>query len=568
MKTKVQLKNLYLIAVIAIGLIGLGVGSTFAMFNASTSIDNPIAFNSNLSSINLLAETIEVTVPAGEDKNVDIVVSNTSIDSLNYTAWYSPTSNDLVVGSTSSNNSYGPVGTLPISGNFTLTVQLRNNGNSPITVTVGVSSSGDTIVLPSGVTVVPAGELPHLLSLSDFTYILGSDQTTISSLSGDFYNQSTQTISEQSNVTLPSSITIEQDEVLLVRYIGSNPEVDIPNTFTYHGDTFNVVLLSYLSDGSNLSTGLFYHNDSVENIYFSDNVKYIALNSSGNGYDNNSMSNMFNGCTSLSNIDLSNIDLDDVTSYSNALTGVSTSTVITVPNCTQYRSFISKFGTSYTGLSATNINNPAFTCYYQEVEYIQSNANSYIDTAVLDSNTEFEIYVKANIISYSGYGYIFGAWTNDNQANTLCYVRSSDGKIGCWVNNAYSDSAMTPFTAQQDFEVLVNNSQFKYNDVTKTSFVDGSSRSPLSIYIFRRNGTPMQSTSIVAKLYNMYIKDNNVLIRNFVPCYSLTTVTNSKGVQVPSGTAGLYDTVNDVFYTNANTANDAAAFTVGPDVNS
>ena len=68
METKVQLKNLYLIAVIAIGLIGLGVGSTFAMFTASTSIDNPIAFSSNLSSTNNLAETIEVVVPAGEDK--------------------------------------------------------------------------------------------------------------------------------------------------------------------------------------------------------------------------------------------------------------------------------------------------------------------------------------------------------------------------------------------------------------------------------------------------------------------------------------------------------------------
>ena len=159
MKTKVQLKNLYLIAVIAIGLIGLGVGSTFAMFNASTSIDNPIAFNSNLSSINLLAETIEVTVPAGEDKYVDIVISNTSAGSLNYSTWYSTSSNILKVGSTSSNNSYGPVGTLPTSANFTLTVQLRNKGDTPITVTIGVSSSDSQVVIPEGTAVIPSTQL-------------------------------------------------------------------------------------------------------------------------------------------------------------------------------------------------------------------------------------------------------------------------------------------------------------------------------------------------------------------------------------------------------------------------
>ena len=159
MKTRIRLKNLYLIAIIAIGLIGLGIGSTFAMFTAQATINNPIAFNSNLSSTNLLAETIEVIVPAEEDKYVDLVISNTNAESLNYNVWYAPSSNDLEVGSESSNNSYGPVGVLPSAGNFTLTVGLRNNGDSPITVTIGISSSGDTVVLPSGVTSVPATKL-------------------------------------------------------------------------------------------------------------------------------------------------------------------------------------------------------------------------------------------------------------------------------------------------------------------------------------------------------------------------------------------------------------------------
>lgn len=197
-------------------------------------------------------------------------------------------------------------------------------------------------------------------------------------------------------------------------------------------------------------------------------------------------------------------------------------------------------GYTFLGWSSYIGNIYSLSSDYQQVEYIQSDVNSYIDTTVLDSNDNLEIYVKANIISYSGYGYIFGAWTNDNQANTLCYARSSDGKIGCWVNKAFSDSAMTPFTLEQDFEIFVNNNLFKYNELTKESFATGSSRTPLSIYVFRRNGTPMQSTSIVAKLYRMKIKDSNVLVRDFIPCY-----------RISDGEVGLYDVVNNIFYTNS-----------------
>ena len=52
MKKKISMKTIYLLAVIAVGLVGLGVGSTYAVFTASATIDNPIAFTSNLSSVN------------------------------------------------------------------------------------------------------------------------------------------------------------------------------------------------------------------------------------------------------------------------------------------------------------------------------------------------------------------------------------------------------------------------------------------------------------------------------------------------------------------------------------
>ena len=552
-QTKIGLKNLYLMTIITIGLIGLGVGSTFAMFTASTNIDNPIALASNLSSTNILAETVEVIIPAGEDREVDLAISNTSQDALHYTAWYMPSSNDLEVGSVSSNNSYGPVGLIPSAGSFTLTVQLRNNGDSPITVTLGVSSSTSDIVLASGMTQVPARVLPML---SDYTYILGSDQTTISTFSADFYNSSSQTISEQSNVTLPASISIAQNEILLVRYIGSDTEVNVPNTITVNGNTYNVVLLSYVTDGNNLSTGVFYHNDDIEEVSFGNNVKYIALNSSGNGYDNYSMSNMFNSCTSLSSIDLSNIDLDDVTVYTNTLNGVSTTTTITVPDCIQYRSFTSKFGYNYTGLSAITSD---YTCYYQEVEYIQSSGTQYIDTSVSSSNDIYaEIDVEYTATSSSSQllfssGTSAGQWTGQHGGNYSVGI-TSDLKLSI------------SSTSRKVLNITFNSSGVTLSIDGSSVSRSGSHNTGDNYFIF---ASPVSSFYSQVKLYSAQIYDsNNALIRGFVPCYSVTTVTNSKGVQVPSETAGLYDTVNDVFYTNANIAANAAAFTVGPDVNS
>ena len=112
-----------------------------------------------------------------------------------------------------------------------------------------------------------------------------------------------------------------------------------------------------------------------------------------------------------------------------------------------------------------------------------------------------------------------------------------------------------------------------FNSIGVTLSIDGSSVSRSGSHDTGNNysifASPVSSFYSQVKLYSAQIYDSsNDLIRDFIPCYSLTTVNNSKGVQVPSGTVGMYDTVNGVFYTNANTAANAAAFTAGPDVNS
>lgn len=150
MKTKEKIKNIYLISIISVGFLGLVIGSTFALFNNITNIENPITFNSNLNKENFLSETIEVAIPVGKNKKVDLVITNDSEEGLYYATWYMSSSNELSIQTNSSNNNYGPVGLMPANSSFILTIQLTNNSEQPITVTLGVSSSVDTIILPSG----------------------------------------------------------------------------------------------------------------------------------------------------------------------------------------------------------------------------------------------------------------------------------------------------------------------------------------------------------------------------------------------------------------------------------
>ena len=85
-------------------------------------------------------------------------------------------------------------------------------------------------------------------------------------------------------------------------------------------------------------------------------------------------------------------------------------------------------------------------------------------------------------------------------------------KIYIYDNATYSQSSITVEKAVDNFFLLANN----FNE-TATNFVS-------------------------SKLFGCEVYSNNTLIRDFIPCYRKF-----------DGKIGLYDTVNNVFYTNAGT---------------
>lgn len=164
--TKISMKNIYLLFMIPILLIGLGIGSTLAMFNAEAAIENPISFRSNLSYDSSVTETKEVTIPYKSDKTIDIVISNTLESDLNFNAWYivdEDNKDNIMLGAVSSVEGYTTSGVIPGNTSFILNTTLRNTSDEDVTITIGVSSTGEKkLVLPKAAKDIPYGLLPPL----------------------------------------------------------------------------------------------------------------------------------------------------------------------------------------------------------------------------------------------------------------------------------------------------------------------------------------------------------------------------------------------------------------------
>lgn len=154
METKIPMKTIYLILVITIGLVGLGIGSTLAVFTASAEISNPISFSSNLSYNGDIFDTVEVTIGPNSSRDVNFAIFNTAmLPNINYVIWYIYEGNSSDLNFTTDDGS-SPSGVVsyregdPQQGEE-LYFNVTNNTSNTITITMGVATSQSDIVLPS-----------------------------------------------------------------------------------------------------------------------------------------------------------------------------------------------------------------------------------------------------------------------------------------------------------------------------------------------------------------------------------------------------------------------------------
>ena len=160
---KINIKTIYLVAVISIGLICLAIGSTYAMFTTSAEINNPITISSNLTSNDDTMETFEVEVSPSATVTKTINISSGTVSNVNYSVWYINDISNIDIGVSSTG--YTTAGTIS-NANTTVTTQIsiRNNSSTTKTVTLGVALSKNSIVLASNMSLVPQKTLSNPLA--------------------------------------------------------------------------------------------------------------------------------------------------------------------------------------------------------------------------------------------------------------------------------------------------------------------------------------------------------------------------------------------------------------------
>lgn len=196
---------------------------------------------------------------------------------------------------------------------------------------------------------------------------------------------------------------------------------------------------------------------------------------------------------------------------------------------------------------------------YTEVEYIESTGTQYINTNIIPTNTT-GVEAKITICNDNNRDNVFMGCRDTANGDNRYWIdvdwTSTDTLIFGFNNNTPANERylLKGSDVGKSFIIsmnYMNDRTGKINGITYDTSISSKTLAFISkpIYIFAGNRSGNAAYQYSGKLYNFKITDGTNVIRNFVPCYR-----NSDNV------AGLYDLVNNVFYTNQGSEN----FIVGP----
>jgi hypothetical protein len=192
----------------------------------------------------------------------------------------------------------------------------------------------------------------------------------------------------------------------------------------------------------------------------------------------------------------------------------------------------------------SNAFSATLTAGYTGLEYIESTGTQWLNTGVELSFADINFDIKFEFVSTQGTQGIFGYLNNSISTTNFYLTKSSTNTKFIFASGtnaqdiSYSVQSATPYT------IVLNDSNLKING-TSFNVSRGNLSSGNEIYLFNRNNS---QSLFVGKIYYFKIYNGDTLVRDFVPAKN------------PSNVIGMYDTVNNVFYTNQGTGE----FTAGP----
>ena len=174
---------------------------------------------------------------------------------------------------------------------------------------------------------------------------------------------------------------------------------------------------------------------------------------------------------------------------------------------------------------------------YKRLEYIESSGTQYIDTGIVANNNSKAVLDVEWLSTNTAWMTVFGSYDTKNYfsiwhqniSDFLAYIGTGNYKITAGISRV---------------SISLTASKFSVNE-TETEFSQ-SINATSNLYLFHIYGQDSYKKAVM-KLYSCQIYDNDVLVRDFVPCINA------------SGEVGLYDLVGKQFYGNAGTG----TFTAG-----
>lgn len=178
---------------------------------------------------------------------------------------------------------------------------------------------------------------------------------------------------------------------------------------------------------------------------------------------------------------------------------------------------------------------------YTQLEYIESTGTQYIDTG-FTPNQDTSLTMTAMLLSTADGASVYGSGVNNQNSAFECYLWSNSLEFN-YGNNPYAFVGTAVANKKFTLEHRKVSASYEYENGASYSHTFNSTTftSPYPLLIFA-NKRPTQIGYGYIRMYECSLYDNNMLIRNFIPARR-----NSDNV------LGMYDLVNDVFYTNAGT---------------
>jgi len=209
-------------------------------------------------------------------------------------------------------------------------------------------------------------------------------------------------------------------------------------------------------------------------------------------------------------------------------------------------------GGSYYKIANGSIDSAGLPSEYQQVEYIKSSGTQYIDTG-LSVNYNFKIDLTfyqdvdnnsfQQIFGIRGYGAQLGLFIRRKNDNYIQYD---------YINRSININRTDVFPINTLHNVIIDKNKLYVDDNLITTVAEQSfDYTTNSLFLMANNNKDSSKDYAFCRLCKCKMWDNGTLARNFIPCY-----------RISDNVIGMYDTVNDVFYTNQGTG----TFLKGPNV--